>query len=462
MPLNAVFFFFRKSKIIQTSIMMENSNINIIAVNSDEDTSNLENLRALFATLEKKEIDSQNEKQVLKVENQRKKLVLKESQKENEHLLQELEKVKSQNQNLQNNLEDIQNEKEKKDTEIQFLKMELTELKQAIQSFLSGNLTLKSMSNLVKNSATPEIVPKQSEKVQRAEMSNSNDEEEQISDLMPYQEAVQTPNGQLLTFPPSEVQEQKQQPMEVTKLERVQHVQISYSNEGIDQIHDQILGHEVQTPDGQLQTTSEEQEEEEQKQPMEETKLEIHSGVLFVDGSDDYIKEYDIDGVDLIPFDEDLATLNITDTVAITEEAFENISIERVFSCQYCSKEFKKKTYLKNHERIHTGEKPYTCKTCNKSFNDRSTWKSHQLIHTGEKPYACGYCSKMFRQKTSAKAHERIHTGEKPYPCTYCSRMFRQKTSVRNHERIHTGERPYTYLQDLQKIFQRTRHIEES
>ena len=70
--------------------MMENSNINIIDVNSNEDTSNLENLRALFATLEKKEIDSQNEKQMLKVENQSKKLELRESQNDNE-----LEKMKS-------------------------------------------------------------------------------------------------------------------------------------------------------------------------------------------------------------------------------------------------------------------------------------------------------------------------------------------------------------------------------
>ena len=35
------------------------------------------------------------------------------------------------------------------------LRKELTELKKAIQSFLSRNLTLKSMSNLVETSATP-------------------------------------------------------------------------------------------------------------------------------------------------------------------------------------------------------------------------------------------------------------------------------------------------------------------
>ena len=45
--------------------------------------------------------------------------------------------------------------------------------------------------------------------------------------------------------------------MEVIQFTRVQRVQI----------HDQIPGHAVQTPDGKLQTTSEEQEQ--QQQPME-------------------------------------------------------------------------------------------------------------------------------------------------------------------------------------------------
>ena len=211
---------------------MENSNMNIIDVNSDEDISDLENSKshmlALFATLGKKETDLKKEKQMLKVE-------LDESQKKNERLLQEIEKVKGEKQTLQKNLEDVQNEKEQKDTQIESLNLELTELKQAVQSFLSGNLTLKSMGNLVKTSTTPEIVPKQGEKIKRAQISHSNDKEEQISDQTPDQQVVQTLDGQLPIFPQSAVQEQ---PMEVTQFERVQRVQISYSNEGIDQIHD--------------------------------------------------------------------------------------------------------------------------------------------------------------------------------------------------------------------------------
>ena len=97
-----------------------------------------------------------------------------------EDFVKELRKEKLANQNLQK-------ESDQKDKQIESLNLELTELKQAVQSFLSGNLTLKSMGNLVKTSTTPEIVSKQSEKVQRAQISQSNDEEEQINDLMPDQ-----------------------------------------------------------------------------------------------------------------------------------------------------------------------------------------------------------------------------------------------------------------------------------
>ena len=61
---------------------------------------------------------------------------------------------------------------------------------------------------------TPEIVPKQIEKVQRGQMALSNDEEEQVSDRMPDQQAV----GQFSTIPQSAVQEQLK---EVTQFERV-------------------------------------------------------------------------------------------------------------------------------------------------------------------------------------------------------------------------------------------------
>ena len=42
--------------------------------------------------------------------------------------------------------------------------------------------------------------------------------------------------------------------------------------------------------------------------------------------------------------------------------------INVLFSCKQCGKKLSKKEVLKNHEMIHTGEKPFSCKNCNNSF----------------------------------------------------------------------------------------------
>ena len=170
-----------------------------------------------------------------------------ESEKEIEFLKLELREVRKGKENLQKNYEDVQKECDYKDTKIESLNLEVTELKKIIESaFLSAKNTLKSMSNVVKTSAMPEIVPPQSvtqsspkntcneggepsatteivpeqiEKVQRAQISHSNDGEDQISDHLPDHQADQTPDDQMQIIPQPEEQGQQQQPTEVTQLE---------------------------------------------------------------------------------------------------------------------------------------------------------------------------------------------------------------------------------------------------
>ncbi|XP_040893077.1 zinc finger protein 408 [Toxotes jaculatrix] len=177
---------------------------------------------------------------------------------------------------------------------------------------------------------------------------------------------------------------------------------------------------------------------------------------------------------------------------------------ERPFSCPHCEKTYGLKRDLKEHMVLHTGEKPYTCEHCGKAFARRPSLRIHRLLHcsrmiytqppkvqctlcpkllanlgslrnhmklhTGEKPHICQHCGKCFSQKGNLECHLRIHSGEKPYPCSECNQSFSQKPelhrhmfshtgggflcsycgkslrdphSLKSHERLHTGERPH-------------------
>ncbi len=81
--------------------------------------------------------------------------------------------------------------------------------------------------------------------------------------------------------------------------------------------------------------------------------------------------------------------------------------------------------------------KEHKCFFCHKSFSSKNILKQHERIHTGEKPYKCEFCCESFRQASSLIRHTRTHTGEKPFVCVVCGRQFRQRSDMNKHYITH-------------------------
>ncbi|XP_053219242.1 zinc finger protein 420-like [Podarcis raffonei] len=84
--------------------------------------------------------------------------------------------------------------------------------------------------------------------------------------------------------------------------------------------------------------------------------------------------------------------------------------------------------------------KPFLCFACPKQFRRATDLKEHLRVHTGERPFGCAVCGKRFTQSSALATHRRLHTGEKPFECAVCCRRFNNSSNFAKHRRLHGQE----------------------
>ncbi|XP_071990996.1 uncharacterized protein [Engystomops pustulosus] len=79
-----------------------------------------------------------------------------------------------------------------------------------------------------------------------------------------------------------------------------------------------------------------------------------------------------------LPFDSSLNACHCLDiSQQDSETSVKNTTENRKFKCVECGKAFKFKHHLKEHFRIHSGEKPYECSKCKRRFSHSGSYSSH-------------------------------------------------------------------------------------
>ncbi|KAF6720280.1 Zinc finger and BTB domain-containing protein 41 [Oryzias melastigma] len=129
------------------------------------------------------------------------------------------------------------------------------------------------------------------------------------------------------------------------------------------------------------------------------------------------------------------------------------------FPCEICGRQFNDSGNKKRHiECTHGGTRKWTCFICGKSVRERTTLREHLRIHTGEKPHFCNICGQSFRHSSSYRLHLRVHRDDKRYECNECGKTFIRHDHLTKHQKIHSGEKTHQ-CEECGKCFRRHDHL---
>ncbi|KAH8333544.1 hypothetical protein KR059_000642, partial [Drosophila kikkawai] len=79
------------------------------------------------------------------------------------------------------------------------------------------------------------------------------------------------------------------------------------------------------------------------------------------------------------------------------------------YKCPHCTKSFKYESFLQQHIRKHTGERPFKCSQCQKDFTTQQQFSLHFKSHPQTQIFKCSHCGLVFSKLEEHEAHLKTH-----------------------------------------------------
>ena len=119
------------------------------------------------------------------------------------------------------------------------------------------------------------------------------------------------------------------------------------------------------------------------------------------------------------------------------------------FSCDQCSKKFRRQAYLRKHLKSHVTDAIFVCKFCSKVFPNDNARAKHEVSHTSGKELTCTLCNSEFPNKIVLEKHVRHHEMDS-YRCKFCTSTFCSSPGLTRHiNKCHPTENRQVILLQL-------------
>lgn len=118
----------------------------------------------------------------------------------------------------------------------------------------------------------------------------------------------------------------------------------------------------------------------------------------------------------------------------------------RLYKCEMCDREFKKKSNMKKHlQLVHLKLELFVCEICARTFKYSRSYIEHKRKHTGERPFKCDFdsCDKSFTTTKQKRLHVNVHHLARTYTCEHCKKKFKYELYLKKHIREEHSERTF-------------------